>query len=300
MSPGTIIEIMQSPRRVLISLLLVLLASLFWGVGADAQKGTSLPSWEHIGPGGSETVLTFALSPSWPTDPTIVAGTRGQRGSDILRTADGGQTWDRFPGPRREIRALLLPDGDTSGRVVFAMDDWQSFSTQGNVLYRSPDSGETWRNVLTLEAPPAAERNRPKGLPLEVSPSFSTDGLAFIVVDGRLRRTDDGGETWQMLDPSGGQRVQQVLFSPAFASDGTIFVVALSHDIPPTYKSGALDDPLPDDHVQSIGILKSVDRGATWQPATAGLEVDSVPYRQISSLAISPTYDADGILFAYA
>lgn len=300
MRPGPIIAFMQSPRRMLISLLLVLAASLFCGVGADAQEGFLSPSWEYLGPSGSEAVLAFALSPSWPTDQTIVAATRGERGSDILRTVNGGRTWDRFTGPRREIRTLVLPDSDTAARVVFAMDDWQSSSLRGSVLYRSPDGGETWRDVLTLDAPSAAGRNRPRKLPLEVSPSFSADGLAFIVADGRLRRTDDRGETWQMLDPAGGQRVQQLVFSPAFASDGTIFIVALSHDIPPTYTSGALDAPLPVDHIQSIGILKSVDRGATWQPATAGLDVDGVPYRQISSLAISPTYDADGILFAYA
>jgi hypothetical protein len=56
----------------------------------------------------------------------------------------------------------------------------------------------------------------------------------------------------------------------------------------------------PREHETNVGVMVSRDRGASWAPASAGLEQRGVPYRFVRTLALSPSFATDRTLFAWA
>ena len=145
--------------------------------------------------------------------------------------------------------------------------DGVCFAARQTGLYRSEDSGATWRlsyGSLQLDGPLATTA-------VAVSPAFASDHSVFAGVQGGVMRSVDGGDTWHSaLFPSPPPLVSALVISPNFVHDGTLF-------------AGTLED----------GVLCSTDRGSHWTPWNFGL-LD----RQILSLAISPDFAQDGTLFA--
>lgn len=110
-----------------------------------------------------------------------------------------------------------------------------------NVYYKSADSAMTWQQV---------DSNLP-GLDLHafgVSPANEGRAYAYAVGFG-LFRTEDGGTTWTMLDPSAPQGTNSILE----LMDGTLIV-------------GASDQ----------GILRSTDGGKTWAQSRSGIDVGAI------------------------
>ena len=92
-----------------------------------------------------------------------------------------------------------------------------------------------------------------------------------------LYRSDDGGQSWNQV--GGGlpaDWLADVVFSPTFAQDQTLFAAVATAD-------------------RGLGIWRSVDGGRSWRAANKGLNDMA-----ISQLAISPAYATDGTLFATA
>jgi hypothetical protein len=131
-----------------------------------------------------------------------------------------------------------------------------------------------------------------------VSPSFAQDERLVMLDDGRAAQSLDAGATWQSLDPVPGQRVQQVVFSPDFARDRTIYAAVT----PDSFRSvGSKVDPNESTyHAASAGVMMSTDGGDTWSGVSAGLKLDDGPYRAVQALGISPTFAQDNTLFAYS
>lgn len=108
---------------------------------------------------------------------------------------------------------------------------------------------------------------------LACSPEFARDGLCFAACNSGLRRSDDGGASWQdayeslaLAAPLG---ATSVALSPAFGRDRTVFAGA------------------------SGGVLRSGDGGATWQIITL-----PEPAPLVMALAVSPNFASDGLVFA--
>jgi DNA-binding beta-propeller fold protein YncE/photosystem II stability/assembly factor-like uncharacterized protein len=92
---------------------------------------------------------------------------------------------------------------------------------------------------------------------------------------GSLYRSDDEGNAWQRADDGLPERgMQEVVASPGFAEDGTLFAATMATD-------------------EGMGVWKSVDGGASWQISSRGLTDLAV-----IDLAISPGFTADQTLFA--
>jgi hypothetical protein len=125
------------------------------------------------------------------------------------------------------------------------------------------------------------------------------DGLAFAGVAGQYFRSRDGGTTWQPFEPAPGQRVQEVAFSPADASDGALFAALVSGDFPDLALDAPVDQPAID-HEASLGLQVSYDGGDSWTGRAAGLALDGSPYRHVFDFVLSPTFAVDGTLFAFA
>lgn len=140
------------------------------------------------------------------------------------------------------------------------------FAGHNNGLSRSIDGGETWINAyrsleLTDPLPTMA---------IALSPEFISDKTVFAGVMGGVLYSQDGGETWQvssLREPR--PLVSTIEISPSYPVDGTLF-------------AGTVED----------GVYISNDRGRNFIPWNFGL-LDF----NIYSLAISPNFRQDGVLF---
>jgi hypothetical protein len=257
-----------------------------WVMYSDGRWETVAPGadpWARLGPEPSTWVLAIAPAPSWPQDPLLLAATP----DGLVRTRDGGATWEALAPPEPDVSFddrygnpvpffALAPAPGGGPPVAFFLGTHPRFT-----LYRSTDAGSSWAVALR------------SAIGLELSPTFAQDGLAFAVGDGRLYRSRDAGASWEEVQPAADQRIGEVVLSPDFARDHTLYVVAVSSTTPTR-------SPDLDDHERSRGVLVSTDGGATWADASAGLAVDETPYRNVDHLVVSPTFGADGTLFAFA
>jgi hypothetical protein len=104
------------------------------------------------------------------------------RGGELARSIDGGTSWEAVPVPFGSastafpLRDLALAPRIAGPRIAFAL------TSDG--LYRSPDFGSSWINVLPLDR---------GGGQLTLSPGFATDTTAFFLTQGALLRSTDGG-----------------------------------------------------------------------------------------------------------
>jgi hypothetical protein len=161
-------------------------------------------------------------------------------------------------------------------------------STSPWTLFRSPDAGITWQPI-------ASGPHRTRAVQLIFSPAFQTDGTVYLIDDGLLSRSQNRGTTWAPVAIPEGQRAQQLVLSPDFALDHTAYLALATRDAP----EGPQGDPFAD-HEASQGVVMSLDGGDTWIGGATGLQVNGIPYRNVRSLAISPTYPEDGALLAFA
>lgn len=108
---------------------------------------------------------------------------------------------------------------------------------------------------------------------LIASPSFATDGVCYAAYQSGLRVSDDGGGTWRSAFESLGAlaplSATAVAVSPCYHADRRVFV-----GIPG-------------------GILTSTDGGTQWNLSSL-----PTPAPFITTLAISPDYDDDGVVLA--
>lgn len=104
---------------------------------------------------------------------------------------------------------------------------------------------------------------------LAASPAFARDGLCFAACGSGLYRSQDGGESWELLRASPESVTTAVAVSPAYAQDRSVFAAVKG------------------------GILRSSDAGAAW--FTAGFPA---PPPVFSSLVVSPDFERDGFLLA--
>jgi photosystem II stability/assembly factor-like uncharacterized protein len=176
-----------------------------------------------------------------PTNPDIAYaavlghafGPNPERG--VYRTRDGGKTWERVLYKDDKTGASDLSIDPTNPQVVFAglwqarRRPWELTSGgPGGGLHVSRDGGETWtqlgpRSQVKLgekaEAKPEADEGDEgpgKGLPkgpwgkigVAVAPSDGRRIYALIEAEkGGLFRSDDGGDSWRLVNPD--QRLRQ-------------------------------------------------------------------------------------------
>lgn len=258
---------------------------------AAAQPAGAEPivRWERLGSVATRSVRQFAASPGGPADSRLLllvgsaateAGPSRTTRSPVARSTDGGRTWQELNPLPFEVASLVL--APTLGQLQLA------FATTANAVYRSADVGMSWQEVLR------ADGNGPL-FHVALSPGLAQDGLVFATGVGRLWRSGDAGSTWEELTPADGQVVNQVVLSPDFAHDRTVWVAAASSPLPGPGRSWPRVEPAP-----SLGIVVSTDAGDSWQPAGDGLDLEDASFRQVHQLTPSPTFAADGVLFAFA
>lgn len=219
-------------------------------------------------------VWAMAISPSFATDRTLFAGCFG---TGMLKSTDAGATWSiTRHGMRAQRVQVVVPSPN------FASDRTVYVGMNGGGVFYSNDGGTTWHNRS------AQMFNLMDTYVMAISPNFSVDRTLYAGNPmggggGRhgLSRSTDGGISWTTPETGlGNKNVRALAVSPAFATDGTVFV-----------GTGCLNADCNDP--TSCAVFKSTDRGDTWFVASANL-----PKKALYSFAISPNYTADQTLYA--
>lgn len=185
------------------------------------------------------------------------------------------------------------------------------FAARGSGLYRSEDGGQSWKPAyesMNLKAPLPT-------MAVAISPDFASDRTVFAGVPGGILRSFDGGEKWDVVQfPSPPPVISTLVVSPNYARDGILLAGTVEDGVFSTsnrgghwvaWNFGLLDlnticlEISSDFSEETLfvgtdsGIFRSTNGGRAWREVEFDLELAPV-----LSLALSPTYSEDGILFA--
>jgi len=229
-------------------------------------------SWSSVHlEAGSFVVSALAISPApaptvyavfTTTTPATFAGPMLLSRSRVLRSLDGGDTWEPAMNGLRNLGVQAI--------VVDPFDPFRVYVGAIGGVFRSDDRGRTWsdvseglrdRNIQALVADPAA-------------PGTLFAGAAHMFIDqsGGLFKTTDGGVHWSEISESILRPDQSIVQVRALAAGGTPSTLYASV----RRLAFALGAYYPEDLV-----LKSTDGGNTWSPAGPGFFI-------IDFLAVDP------------
>jgi photosystem II stability/assembly factor-like uncharacterized protein len=213
--------------------------TLFAATGTIIERSTDGgQSWTYLAnlPAGFE-VMALAVSPNFAPDGIVLAG-GNYASKQILRSADGGQTWQVvYDGATVEGASDI---GGIAFSPTFASDKTAYAWLQYGGLLRSTDSGQSWALVPNDKSNAVAQT-------LAVSPA----GRLYLgALYGGLYVSDDGGQSWLDLSASiGGDRTWSSAL--AFGPNNSLFLGT------------------------DIGVYRSGDGGQSWSAANTGLPLDS-------------------------
>ncbi|UCC25579.1 MAG: hypothetical protein JSU98_00520 [Gemmatimonadales bacterium] len=175
-------------------------------------------TWRLMGLAGSGRISRIRIHPTDPNTVYVAAlghlyGPQEEKG--VYRTRDGGETWERvlFTDPMTGPSDLWMnpadPDHLVAGMWTMHIRTWGRWSGGPNDgLYMTRDGGESWER-LTGDGLPEGTMGR---IGLTGSPDDPDRIYALIETnvydafepieehDGTLWRSDDGGETWAMVN----------------------------------------------------------------------------------------------------
>lgn len=219
------------------------------------------------------TLNSLGVDPSTPWAPALFVSLQGPGAQGrVRRSLDNGLSWQTVLTDTEQPMVDVVAVRDAGGALVV-------FAGGEGHLWRSADGGETWQ-ALHAALPDYAFVSR-----IFPSPNFAADGTVYLTGFNPPIRSNDGGLTWQEVSIPWVDIPRDVIFSPNYAADGTLWVSYFWVE-----GSGEADLPM-------NGVVRSTDRGVTWQKAREGLPVEW-PDGWILGLAVSPDYAADQALFA--
>jgi photosystem II stability/assembly factor-like uncharacterized protein len=203
----------------------------------NVLKSNDDSQWVPAGSGilvdNSSTLLDLFFVPDWFTedgDPILLASTT----EGIKVSYNTGDSWEILCSrPVQNLAAVKHPA--SSNLEFFALDYFNS-----SLLIHSTDSGNTWTNVSIYQDAYVYQ--------FILSSNYKTDGEIYANTKTGVWKSADGGVIWQQIIPLIGTRgnvEQQVLLSPDYENDRTVFAY------------GMTKLPTP--------ILKSTDGGRTWE-----------------------------------
>ncbi len=187
-------------------------------------------TWMNLGLKESERIAKILVD---PTDPnTVYAAATGKLWSDsdergLYKTTDGGKSWTKIlKGANASTGCAMISMDRGHPKTLFAcMWDFRrkgwtfrsggenASASSGSGFFKTTDGGATWTDL---------DEKTAKGLPskpwgrLAVAVAPSKPSVVYVFVEAEepkngLYRSDDGGQTWQLLD-----RSQSMLWRPFY------------------------------------------------------------------------------------
>ncbi len=185
-----------------------------WAVGYDDEHTRRLYH-SHDGGGTWEAVDVLGNGATFTSVgfPDAEHGWAVGGGGLVIRTADGGKSWELLKPPTKVdlqvVHFINSRVGFIGGREAL-LDSATDEVTGSAEILRTTDGGRTWRRCYREERP---------GNFFQIT-SFS-DSVAVAILDGnRLLRTEDRGETWMAVPLSA-----RYVTSAATAPDGVNWFV---------------------------------------------------------------------------
>jgi photosystem II stability/assembly factor-like uncharacterized protein len=129
----------------------------------------------------SADILTLAVNPYGAN--TAYAGVRG---AGILKTEDGGQSWQFLPFQSEKVYGLDIDPVDS--KIIYASGVWQ----KRGKIFKSLDGGKTWGEIYT--SPSAG----PLIIALQIDKKNSNVVYA-ATSDNQVIKTTDGGGSWKNI-----------------------------------------------------------------------------------------------------
>jgi photosystem II stability/assembly factor-like uncharacterized protein len=176
--------------------------------GDGVYKSTDAgKTWTNVGLKDSRQIGRLVVHPKDANIVLVAAlghefGPNTERG--VFRTLDGGKTWTKVLYKDDQTGAIDLAFDPTNPSIVFAAM-WQASRTPwgmtsagpGSGLYRSTDSGATWKR-LEGHGLPSGILGR-----IGVSVSGGDGNRVYALIEaekGGLYRSDDGGDSWTLVN----------------------------------------------------------------------------------------------------
>ena len=176
------------------------------GVWKSVDAGKS---WKNVGLKDTRAIGKIIVNPHNPDNVFVAAlghpfGPNSERG--VFRSIDGGKTWDKVLYKDENTGAIDLAFDPQNPHILFA-SLWETRRTPwslssggpGSGLYRSTDSGATWKKI--------EEHGLPKGPygRIGLAVGANSDRVYAIIEAkeaGGFYRSDDGGDTWDLVNGS--------------------------------------------------------------------------------------------------
>lgn len=246
---------------------------VFIGTGEACIRGNIIPgdgvyrsrdageTWEHVGFQDVDAISKIRIH---PTDPDIVfAAVFGKYGADseergVYKSTDGGETWRRVLYRDAKTGAVDIAIDRNDPDVIYA-SLWQAFRKEytassggpGSGMFKSTDGGETWTEITRKPGMPQEGVVGKIGLAVSSADSDRVYAL-FEHADGGLFRSDDGGETWELINNERRIRQRAFYYTHVFADHQDPDVV----------------------YVQNTSLFRSEDGGATYEVINNGTHGD--------------------------
>ncbi len=207
-------------------------------------------TWTHLGLRDSERIKRIVVDPRDPDVALVCAmghewGPNEERG--VFKTTDGGESWskvlyiDQDTGCSDIDIDFSNPRNVYAGMWTFRRRPWR-FDDGGKetAIYVSRDGGDSWNKITTTPDEPMAR--------IGLSVAQSRPNMVYLITEyptaGSLFRSEDYGETWDMINDN----KNQINFRPFYYSD--VFVDPSDHNTLFTL---------------SGGLSKSTDGGRTFE-----------------------------------
>ncbi len=176
-------------------------------VTATFTRDTSLYNymWNAAGPDGGN-VSALVISPNFPTDNLVFAGTSG----GVFRSIDRGASWTAVNSGLGSLKilALALSPAYPSDTTLLAV------TAAG--LFKSSNNGTSWSKVGT-------DLDGVELTSVAFSPSYSTDLTIFAGSTNGVFGSSDSGATWTNLSTGLTNRnIRTIAVSPTFASSNML------------------------------------------------------------------------------
>ena len=246
---------------------------VFIGTGETCIRGNILPgdgvyrsrdggeTWEHIGFRESHGISKIRIH---PTDPDIVyVASFGKYGvpseeRGVFRSTDGGDSWERVLFRDERTGAIDIVIDRNNPDVLYA-SLWEAFRKEytmssggpGSGMFKSVDGGTTWTEITRNPGMP------PEGVVGRIGVAVSSANSSRVYAlfehdDGGLFRSDDGGESWELINDERRIRQRAFYYTHVFAD---------LHDEDVVY-------------VQNTSFFRSTDGGATYEVINNGTHGD--------------------------